>query len=140
MAIEPYPQIEFPETTPEITVVKRGVSEAFTTWTTFDEDADEFKERHVAQQYARNVQAEMDAAPVKGRIEYVGGFQPFAIYITQHVMGDGPVFAFTWKGAKRKMDRLIRRRERHQAKVLGYREVQETDAERFDAMMKGRTT
>jgi hypothetical protein len=70
---------------------------------------------------------DFENAPYEGRVEY-GGFGQYYIHITHGVFRygpeGGPFMAFTYKGAKRKMERILRERRKTQARALGLREVQ----------------
>ena len=64
----------------------------------------------------------------EGRIEYDGTFPwPYNIHITrgftQYGPEGGPFFAWTYRGARRKMSRILAKLRRHEAKVAARQAV-----------------
>jgi hypothetical protein len=73
-----------------------------------------------------------DSEPWEARIEYDGSdgmvYPSYFIYISQGVFlygpGGGPFTAFTYKGAKRVMERELRKARKRQVRKLAFREME----------------
>lgn len=83
---------------------------------------------NIAHRAKRGTLTDFDKEPWTGRIEWTGDWPwPYAIYLTkgfiQYGPDGGPFFAFTLKGAKRRLAREIRRGKARDAKQRATRVV-----------------